>query len=107
MEGGVLRKEDEEKYSKMLPQTTDTREVAKQKLDGVKRMLDQKRQGYLSDFSASGYDTSGLEALDLGAGTEASGIATGIQSGATNAYYKDLAKQMGITPEELFNRLNK
>ncbi len=39
MEGGVLRKEDEEKYRRMLPQITDTVKVAKDKLSGVYSFL--------------------------------------------------------------------
>ena len=58
MEGGVLRKEDEEKYRKMLPQLTDTPAVAKNKLDGVKDLLSGKIKAYLNDYTAAGFDTS-------------------------------------------------
>ncbi len=60
MEGGVLRKEDEEKYRRMLPQITDTPEVAKDKLKGVKDLLAQKSQQYLADYEAAGFDVSGF-----------------------------------------------
>lgn len=60
MEGGVLRKEDEEKYAKMLPSLSDPKDVAKRKLEGVKEMLESKRKQYLQDFNASGYNVSGL-----------------------------------------------
>ena len=58
MEGGVLRKEDEEKYRKMLPQITDTVTVAKDKLSGVKTLLAAKSQQYLTDYEAAGFDVS-------------------------------------------------
>lgn len=58
MEGGVLRKEDEIKYRKMLPQMTDTPVVAKNKLDGVAELLRGKVKSYLNDYAASGFDVS-------------------------------------------------
>jgi len=58
MEGGVLRKEDEEKYRKMLPQLTDTPAVAKNKLDGVKDLLSGKIKSYINDYTSAGFDTS-------------------------------------------------
>lgn len=60
MEGGVLRKEDEEKYRRMLPQITDTIEVAKDKLRGVKQLLADKSQQYLNDYESAGFDVSGF-----------------------------------------------
>lgn len=60
MEGGVLRKEDEEKYRRMLPQITDKIEVAKDKLEGVKKLLAAKSQQYLSDYESAGFDVSGF-----------------------------------------------
>jgi len=58
MEGGVLRKEDEEKYRKMLPQITDTVSVAKDKLEGVRSLLENKVMQYLTDYEAGGFDVS-------------------------------------------------
>jgi surface antigen len=59
MEGGVLRPDDEIKYSNMLPKATDTREVALKKLSDVRNMLEMKTKGYISGFDKSGYDVSG------------------------------------------------
>lgn len=42
MEGGVLRKEDEEKYRKMLPNIQDTPEVAQKKLNQIIVLLQDK-----------------------------------------------------------------
>jgi len=65
MEGGVLRKEDEEKYRKMFPQLSDTPEVAKNKLAIVRRMLAQKYEDDRTTLGNSGYDVSGFEALAI------------------------------------------
>lgn len=59
-EGGVLRKEDEEKYAKMLPELSDTPEVAKNKLILVAREMMGKQNDYLTSLSAAGYDVDGL-----------------------------------------------
>lgn len=60
MEGGVLRKEDEEKYRKMLPVITDNIQVATDKLVGIKKLLADKSAQYLSDYEAAGFDVSGF-----------------------------------------------
>lgn len=65
MEGGVLRKEDEEKYRKMFPQLTDKPEVAKNKLAIVQRQLAQKMNSDISALRDSGYDVSGVPQLDV------------------------------------------
>lgn len=44
MEGGVLRQEDTIKYEKMLPQIKDTPELALNKIENVKRMLELQMQ---------------------------------------------------------------
>lgn len=61
MEGGVLRKEDEEKYRKMFPALSDTPEIATNKLAVVKRLLQQQQQSDLGAFSDQGYDITGLD----------------------------------------------
>lgn len=58
MEGGVLRKEDEEKYRKMFPNLTDTPEVAANKLALVERMLKSKSASDVEALGNSGYDVS-------------------------------------------------
>jgi hypothetical protein len=60
MEGGVLRKEDEEKYRKMFPQLSDTPEVARNKMALVERMLAQKQNSNVQALADQGYSTSGL-----------------------------------------------
>ena len=64
MEGGVLRKEDEIKYAKMLPKLTDKYEVAQNKIQGIRKMLADKYNGYIRDFANSGYDVSKFATID-------------------------------------------
>lgn len=76
LEGGVLRKEDEEKYRKMFPQMSDKAEVAANKLSLVERMLKQKQGADVGALEQSGYDTQAFQ----GAGQnvpDAPGILTG------------------------------
>lgn len=67
MEGGVLRKEDEEKYRKMFPQLGDTPEVAKNKLAIVQNLLETKQGSLMQTLEKSGYDVSGLKRQFSGA----------------------------------------
>lgn len=60
MEGGVLRKEDEEKYRKMFPQLSDTPETAADKLAIVQDLLEKKQSSDIEAFQAQGFDTTGL-----------------------------------------------
>ncbi|MFA6158995.1 MAG: hypothetical protein WC763_05250 [Candidatus Paceibacterota bacterium] len=61
LEGGVLRKEDEIKYAKMLPQLTDTPDVAKKKLEGVRRLVQDKQREYIGSYKSAGYNVSQFE----------------------------------------------
>ena len=61
MEGGVLRKEDEEKYRKMFPQLRDTAKVAENKLAIVDRLLKSKQKSDLEALQASGFNIGGLD----------------------------------------------
>jgi hypothetical protein len=60
MEGGVLRKEDEDKYRKMFPNLSDTKEIAANKLAIVERLLAKKQNSNIEALSASGYDVGGV-----------------------------------------------
>jgi hypothetical protein len=66
MEGGVLRKEDEDKYRKMFPQLTDTPEVARNKLAIVNRLLTQKQNADVSALKSQGYDVRAFGMLPEG-----------------------------------------
>ena len=65
MEGGVLRKEDEDKYRKMFPQLSDIPQVAKNKLSIVRRQLAQKYEDDRKALGGSGYDIGGFGTLDI------------------------------------------
>lgn len=56
MEGGVLRKEDEIKYRRMLPKLTDTPEVADYKMNQVRSMLQRNREQRIRALISAGYD---------------------------------------------------
>lgn len=61
MEGGVLRKEDEDKYRKMFPGLSDTPQVARNKLAVVQNLLRQKQQSDLNALQAQGFNINGLQ----------------------------------------------
>jgi len=61
MEGGVLRKEDEEKYQKMFPNLSDTPEIAANKLAIVEKLLIDRQNSSVQALKSSGYDTKGVD----------------------------------------------
>jgi len=64
MEGGVLRKEDEYKYEKILPTIGDPPAVVTAKLRGLEAAITQRRQTQLDALEDAGYDTSRYRARD-------------------------------------------
>jgi hypothetical protein len=65
LEGGVLRKEDEEKYKKILAQITDTPQVAKHKIAEILRDINTNRNNYLNNLSRAGYNTKMFEGTKI------------------------------------------
>lgn len=63
LEGGVLRKEDEEKYKKILPTLQDSREVALAKLNYISGVISQNLQQYRSLVGAGDSPSTLEEAL--------------------------------------------
>lgn len=61
MEGGVLRKEDEDKYRNMFPGLSDTPEVAANKLAIVDKLLRDKQGSNIGALRDQGYDVSGVD----------------------------------------------
>jgi len=61
LEEGVLHKEDEEKYKKILPTTADTKEVAINKINMITAQLNAKMQNYVSLVGAGNTTSSTLE----------------------------------------------
>lgn len=56
LEGGVLRREDEIKYEKILPTIKDTPAVAASKLEGLYETLKQQRETHLNALNDAGYN---------------------------------------------------
>lgn len=54
MEGGVLRKEDEAKYMRILPIISDPPDVAKAKLENLKSVMAQDAEIYIETLEAAG-----------------------------------------------------
>lgn len=58
LEGGVLRKEDEQKYADILPTMSDPEAVVITKLENLKGRLGAKRETTLDNIEHGGYDVS-------------------------------------------------
>lgn len=58
LEGGVLRKEDEIKYEKILPTIGDPPSVAKSKLEGLQAAIALRRERTIEALQDAGYDVS-------------------------------------------------
>lgn len=62
LEGGVLRKEDEYKYEKILPTLKDTPEVAASKLAGLEQAITKRRATFLDALGDAGYEVGKFNA---------------------------------------------
>lgn len=58
LEGGVLRKEDEYKYEKILPTIGDVASVVKTKLEGLDTAIKLRRDRQIDALEDAGYDVS-------------------------------------------------
>lgn len=58
LEGGVLRKEDERKYEKILPTIGDPPAIVTAKLKGLESAIAQRKQAHLDALADAGYDIS-------------------------------------------------
>lgn len=56
LEGGVLRKEDEYKYEKILPTLRDPESVVRTKLDGLEDAILKRRDTFIDSLEDSGFD---------------------------------------------------
>lgn len=59
LEGGVLRKEDEYKYEKILPKLTDTPSTVEAKIQLLEQVLQEKYDTYISGYQQAGYNPYG------------------------------------------------
>lgn len=60
LEGGVLRKEDEAKYEKIIPRMGDTEEVLKRKAKQLQDMLINKYNTDITSLQRAGYNVKGF-----------------------------------------------
>lgn len=60
LEGGVLRKEDEVKYEKILPRLGDSVKTAQAKIKNVRNMIKNKTQAELETLGQGGFDVAAL-----------------------------------------------
>ena len=80
LEGGVLRKEDEEKYKKILPTVNDTEETARYKLQQLNTTLQADLERYTSLLQSGGRST------DVTASLQKKGSAVTGTSSSGNSY---------------------
>ena len=69
LEGGVLRKEDEAKYEKILPTLSDPPAVVETKIANLIKTLEQKRSTRLDAMEDAGYNVSRFRARADAAGS--------------------------------------
>jgi vacuolar-type H+-ATPase subunit H len=69
LEGGVLRKEDEAKYEKIIPRMGDTEEVLMRKAQQLQQMLIEKYNTDLEALYNAGYDTGNFSYYGLQSNT--------------------------------------
>lgn len=74
LEGGVLRKEDEIKYAKILPLIGDATDVAATKIKNLRNAIAMKYQRSLEAYEDAGHDVSRFRARQ--AATATGGLAT-------------------------------
>lgn len=94
MEGGVLRKEDEEKYRRMFPVLGDTPEVARNKLAIVNKLLVDKQKSDVGALESQGYSVNGLQA-NLGNGELPKVLRTKASAGSGGLINDAQADQQG------------
>lgn len=109
MEGGVLRREDEEKYRRMFPKLGDTPDVAENKLAVVDRLLVNRQDQILGSLKKAGFATealeTGLEAREVpsiirGGKQESGGMIPSAVAGDTLPFMKEDLE--GLSDDELF-----
>ena len=82
LEGGVLRKEDESKYEKILPTLSDHPDVVQAKIRNLTHTLEQKRSTRLDALEDAGYNVSRFRAR----GTPGGSITVNAPDGSTHNF---------------------
>lgn len=104
LEGGKLTDQDVPKYEAMLPQLSDTPTVAKNKLNAINNLIDQKQKQYLQDFASAGYNVSGFMNggnQNSAQNTEISRYASQLKTG--EILVQDNQGRIGAIPEKEFD----
>jgi hypothetical protein len=101
LEGGVLRKEDEVKYSHILPTIGDVDDVVIDKLNGLEASIQREIENRLEALTEAGYSTSNLKAGNarrptMQAKPQSSLGGKTVPQAAVMAW----AQRKGITPEQ-------
>lgn len=96
LEGGVLRKEDEVKYQKMLPQLGDTAEVARNKAAMVQKMLFEKFMSDYTAFKESGFDTRAFDSSPMKQLTQPEFLTPGVAAPSAPVAKPPVVIQNGI-----------
>lgn len=74
LEGGVLRKEDEAKYEKILPNIGDAPDVAATKLTGLEAAITKRKGRRMDALQDAGYDVGQFRARGAGNGSGDGGL---------------------------------
>lgn len=101
MEGGVLRKEDEIKYKRILPVITDPPDVARNKIKNIVDTMIRDSSLYIEELEAAGRDVSGVSGLVQRSGNEARLAIGGVPTNGAGADPAVEARRNALlTPEE-------
>lgn len=87
LEGGVLRKEDEEKYKDILPTIGDPKSVALNKLDGLEAAIAKRKTRVMEALEDAEFDVSRYRTRDVETASRAAGL--------LNSKVSDLLKSTG------------
>ena len=85
LEGGVLRKEDEEKYNKILPTNWDDDHVAYQKLQFLREVIEANREIFLDTLEKSNIDVSNYQRKEA----ESPMVSVTIQDTAPDEWFEE------------------
>jgi len=105
-EGGVLRKEDEEKYKKILAEVENDPKSAALKLENVKAELQNKYNNQLGSLGNAGYNTGKFSKENISSSPSTPQTGVSAPKGATHKvkgsdgkwHYTDGKNDLGVVP---------
>lgn len=106
LEGGVLRKEDEEKYKKILAEVENDPKSAGLKLQNVKAELQNKYNNQLNSLGSAGYNTGKFSKENISSSPTTPQAVISAPKGATHKvkgsdgqwHYTDGKNDLGVVP---------